>query len=103
VYINLFCEFPVACNEIITVGIDASKNWLDIAMKGNKKSLGHFRINNYAQATKLSRGFKKNGNKEERLFCMEHIGVYGQPLWKYLNEKDIEYCVVSGSVINAGL
>jgi transposase len=34
---------------------------------------------------------------------MEHTGIYAQPLWYYLTEKNITYCVVPGSVITSGL
>lgn len=85
------------------VGIDVSKLWLDFSVTGKVKA-AHLRIeNNKMGFRKALQWLKKMAPQSQWLLCMEHTGVYAQPLWYYLNEKGVEYSVVSGSVISSGL
>src|SRR5437879_4659252 len=86
------------------VGVDVSKLWLDISVIGSKSKEIALRVDNTKMGFRKGvQWLKKMKNQEEWLICMEHTGVYSQPLWEYLVEKKIEYCVVPGSVITNGL
>ncbi len=89
--------------KTLFVGIDVSKQWLDFSVTGKVKP-AHLRIdNNKLGFRKALLWLKKMAPQDDWLLCMEHTGVYAQPLWYYFNEKGIEYSVVSGSVISSGL
>lgn len=86
------------------VGVDVSKLWLDFAAIGGIAKEAELRVDNTKLGfRKAVQWLKRMKAQEEWLICMEHTGVYSQPLWEYLTEKGIEYCVVAGSVITSGL
>lgn len=89
----------------IYVGIDISKEWIDVAVTADGISLSHQQFVNgrkgfLAMVQWVNKIEKDRGNW---LICMEHTGIYAQPLWHYLSERSIKYCVVPGAVINNGL
>jgi transposase len=86
-------------------GIDISKNWIDVAVTLDGKMIAHQQFSNdkagFTLLMKWLRSF--NGNKDQWLLCMEHTGIYAQPLWLCLSLKQISYSVVAGSLITSGL
>lgn len=88
----------------VFVGIDVSKNWIDVCATGDSKTVSHQQFDNrLAGFRKMLTWLKQYGKADELLICMEHTGIYAQPLWFFLSEKEITYCVVAGSVITSGL
>ncbi len=72
------------------VGIDVSKNTLDIAVIANAQDLPlHIQINNNNNGFKdLTSWLKKihNFNFATSLFCMEHTGIYNNPIIDFLTK-----------------
>lgn len=72
------------------IGIDVSKNELDFAVLHGKNFLFHKETANTAQAIS---GFMKDLNKlpdfslTDAVFCMEHTGIYNNPLVSYLHKN----------------
>ena len=90
--------------KTLFVGIDVSKQWLDLSVTGETEKDLHLRVDNDKTGFKVAlQWLKKLKHHDEWLICMEHTGVYAQPLWYFLNEKGIDYSVVAGSVISSGL
>ena len=88
----------------VFVGIDVSKRWIDLCITVNGKAVVHKQFdNNKAGFRKMVSWLKQYGKPSEWLLCMEHTGIYAQPLWYYLTEKSITYAVVPGSLITSGL
>ncbi len=88
----------------VFVGIDVSKKWIDACVTIDGKTLLHQQFDNDKTGfRKLVSWLKPYGPLSEWLLCMEHTGIYAQPLWYYLTEKQITYAVVPGSVISTGL
>lgn len=89
----------------IFVGIDISKKWIDACVTPDGKTISHQQFENnrtgFSTMLKWIKQFSKQ--QEEWLICMEHTGIYAQPLWYFLTEKNITYCVVAGSLITSGL
>ncbi|WP_142683601.1 IS110 family transposase [Chitinophaga polysaccharea] len=86
------------------VGIDISKQWLDVCLVGNNIQNVYLRVdNNKTGFRRMVQWLTSKAAIDEYLICMEHTGIYGQPLWYYLTEKGIEYSVVAGSAISNGL
>lgn len=78
----------------LIVGIDVSKNKLDVCMIAEDSSKKQFTIENnpkgYRQMEKEMKAFAK----EECLFCMEHTGVYAMPFCYWLEQNKMNYCLV---------
>ena len=79
------------------IGIDISKNTLDVVVIAKGKRTGE-----HQQFSNDLKGFKSllkwavntiNCNKDELLFCMEHTGVYTYQLSCFLSEKEIDFCL----------
>lgn len=88
----------------IFVGIDVSKKWLDVCVTMDGKSVVHNQYDNCLAGFKtMIKWIKQYGPTTDILICMEHTGIYAQPLWFFLTEKKINYCVVAGSLISSGL
>ena len=89
----------------IFVGIDVSKQWIDVCVTTDGKSILHCQFENNIRGFKTMIQWIKQFSKQlkEWLICMEHTGIYASPLWHFLTEKNISYCVVAGSVITSGL
>lgn len=89
----------------IFVGIDVSKKWIDVCVTLDGKAITHQQFDNnrkgFNQMVKWIRTFNKQ--QDQWLLCMEHTGIYAQPLWYFLTEKNISYCVVAGSLVTSGL
>ena len=88
----------------VFVGIDVSKHWIDVCVTLNGKEVTDQQFGNCkAGFSDMLKWLKQYGKEEELLLCMEHTGIYAQPLWFFLTEKGIAYCVVAGIVITSGL
>ena len=89
----------------IFVGIDVSKMWIDLCVTLDGKSITHRQFENNKTGFKaMLRWVRKFSSlQQEWLLCMEHTGIYALPLWHFLTEQKITYCVVPGSVITSGL
>lgn len=88
----------------VFVGIDVSKKWIDACVTLDGLNLDHQQFDNTkAGFTKMNSWLKRFGPLCEWLLCMEHTGIYAQPLWEYLSEKQLTYSVVPGEVITSGL
>lgn len=89
----------------IFVGIDVSKKWIDVCVTLGGKTISHCRFDNNTMGFKTMIKWIKEFSKQqdEWLLCMEHTGIYALPLWHFLSEKKISYCVVAGSLITSGL
>jgi transposase len=89
----------------IFAGIDVSKHWIDVCVTTDGKSSLHRQFTNnrsgFMQMLKWLRTFFKD--MQGWLVCMEHTGLYAQPLWYFLTQKGISYSVVAGSQITSGL
>jgi len=84
------------------IGVDVSKNKLDIAIIQGGELLDHHVISNEKEAIrewfiqlKSLVGFKK----EKCIFCMEHTGVYNLPLLSFLYKKKVKVCLEAASQI----
>lgn len=87
---------------VLFIGIDISKNWIDVCLTldGRKKSMTHFRVDNNDQGFKQmlrlignSKEFRKE--KSEWIFLMEHTGVYSMPLCNFLEQRNLSYCMLN--------
>lgn len=89
----------------IFVGIDVSKQWIDVCVTTDGKFILHHQFTNNIMGFKAMIKWIREFNKQldEWLICMEHTGMYALPLWHFLTEKNISYCVVAGSLITSGL
>lgn len=89
----------------IFIGIDISKQWIDVCVKTDGQPITHQRFDNNRTGFKAMLKWIKQSRQqqEEWLICMEHTGIYGLPLWYFLAEEKITYCVVPGSLITSGL
>ena len=88
----------------VFVGIDVSKKWIDVCVTIDGKTIVHQQFNNCLAGFKdMIKWLKQYGKAEDLLLCMEHTGIYAQPLWFFLTEKKISYCVVAGAAISSGL
>ena len=64
------------------VGVDVSKNELDLAVYNDKKLLSHREIaNNQGEINQFIKQLKKleGFDLSNTLFCMEHTGIYNNP------------------------
>ena len=89
----------------VFAGIDISKKWIDVAVTLDGKLVSHQQFDNDKSGfTSLMKWLKSFDTKQDNwLICMEHTGIYAQPLWLYLSSKQITYSVVAGSLITSGL
>lgn len=80
----------------IFVGIDISKDWIDVAVLNDQIS-AHRQFDNNKKAYKQMVSWLKTfANVDQLLVCMEHTGIYGVPLWEYLGAQKIPFVVESG-------
>lgn len=88
----------------VFVGIDVSRKWIDLCLTVDGKAIVHKQVDNNKVGFRMMLSWMKlYGNPSQLLLCMEHTGIYAQPLWYYLTEKSITYAVVPGSLITSGL
>lgn len=83
------------------IGIDISKNWIDVCLTLNGKlgQMPHGRFENTAKGFKAMLKFIKQNKLYKSLaqcvFCMEHTGVYTLPICRFLKSKKVFYTLVS--------
>lgn len=92
------------------IGIDISKKWIDVSVSfnGKKSQMPHERFFNKERGFKKMLVFithyaKQHLITEDWLFCMEHTGLYGDPLCRFLEAKSLTYLVQSGKAISNSL
>lgn len=82
----------------IVIGIDISKNKLDVCIIENPSSKQyHYLVvsNDESGIKDLLKELKRfKVNKSELLFCFENTGVYGMHLCYYLQNKQVKYSMV---------
>jgi transposase len=81
------------------VGVDVSKDTLDVAVLGNEGFLADEKILNQPTVIrKFIRELLKTHqiDAEQVIFCLEHTGIYGYPLLGVLAKKGIKACVEPG-------
>lgn len=80
---------------IFFIGIDVSKNTLDVYANEQKQ---HIKIENGSTGFKaLNKWFKTNGiDQAEAIITFEHTGGYEFKLMQYLESKGIDYCRIPG-------
>ena len=88
------------------IGVDVSKNKLDVAVFKGKifgyhKVIGNTKnaINKFLKELKQLEGFSLSG----AVFCMEHTGIYNNPLLVCLHKKKGNICLESASQIKSSL
>lgn len=91
---------------IYYIGVDVSKNKLDIAVfKG--KDFGYHQIigNNNDEINKFLKGLKEleGFSLSNAVFCMEHTGIYNNPLLVCLHKKKGNICLEVASQIKNSL
>jgi len=79
------------------LGIDVSKKKLDTALTVDGKIFHEVQIENQSQSiTTFFKDLKKQLSSWDRLVvCIEHTGIYGQPLLDVLVKNQIKVCVES--------
>jgi transposase len=86
----------------IFVGIDISKNWIDVAVASQASLCSRFDNNKNGYRAMMC-WLKTFGAIQHLLLCMEHTGVYSFPLWKYLAAHDVKFVVESGLQIKQSM
>jgi transposase len=81
------------------IGIDVSKDTLDLSVVVDGKNLEHYCINNSAREikstiNKIMKLLKATG--DDTIFCMEHTGLYNLPLVKWLHSQQYKMWLESG-------
>lgn len=89
----------------VFIGVDVSKNWLDFAvMSSGKIVLVQRHDNNAKGIADFVRSLKKllkGSGTQDWLFCMEHTGIYCNPLLRSLAQSDIALWLESAAEIKA--
>jgi transposase len=88
------------------IGVDVSKNKLDVAVFKSKDFVYHkvvdnntAEINQFLKELKQQEGFSLT----DALFCMEHTGIYNNPLLVTLHKKQGNICLESATQIKNSL
>jgi len=81
------------------VGIDVSKETLDLSVVINGKAVSHYCVLNNTReiksvVNKIMKAF--GGSYEETIFCMEYTGLYNLPLVKWLQANQCKIWLESG-------
>lgn len=74
------------------IGVDVSKNTLDFCLLADGKVLFHIQTSNDQKGIKeFLKQCKQlhNFNVQEAVFCMEHTGIYNNPLLEFLSKSKI--------------
>jgi transposase len=85
-------------NYLYFIGIDISKDTLDIAVSKDGKLLFHVRISNDPEGIRgLLKRLKSLGDfsMQQAVFCMEHTGIYNQHVLNFLHEQKANICLES--------
>ena len=85
------------------VGIDISKDWVDVALSSETTSMGRNFDNCKKGYRSMLSWLKSFAKPKEMLICTEHTGVYGVPLWNYLAEHNICFVVENALHINRSM
>ena len=81
------------------IGIDVSKDTLDLSVVVNGNALSHYCIgNNYKEIKSIVNNILKtlSGSLDDTIFCMEHTGLYNLPIVKWLNNNQGKMWLESG-------
>ena len=81
------------------IGIDVSKDTLDLSVVVDGKNLQHYCIKNSARdikssVNKIMKAF--GATVDDTIFCMEHTGLYNLPLVKWLQSQQGKMWLESG-------
>lgn len=81
------------------IGIDVSKNTLDLSVVVDGKNLQHYCIKNCTKdikssVNKIMKAF--GATVDDTIFCMEHTGIYNLPLVKWLQSQQGKMWLESG-------
>jgi transposase len=81
------------------IGIDVSKNTLDLSVVVDGKNLQHYCIKNSTRdikssVNKIMKAF--GATVDDTIFCMEHTGIYNLPLVKWLQSQQDKMWLESG-------
>lgn len=89
------------------IGIDVSKNELDFALVESNKVLFHLEVSNdkkgIEQFIKQIKTQYKDFSMDKCLFCMEHTGIYNNPLLNYLYEKKTDVWLEQATQIKSSM
>lgn len=81
------------------IGIDVSKDTLDLSVVVNGKTLSHYCIRNTTKEikSKVCKIMKDlDGSFEDTIFCMEHTGLYNRPVVQWLHNNQGKMWLESG-------
>ena len=81
------------------IGIDVSKDTLDLSVVVNGKALSHYCIGNNTKDIKsmVSKIMKDlGGSFDDTIFCMEHTGLYNLPIVRWLHKNQGKMWLESG-------
>ena len=94
-------------NYAFFIGTDISKETLDFALIINNVVQFHVQVSNDKQGIEL---FIKQAKKQNKtfsfansLFCMEHTGIYNNPLLNYLHQKHADIWLEQATQIKASM
>ena len=81
------------------IGIDVSKDTLDLSVVVDGKNLQHYCIKNSTRdikssVNKIMKAF--GATVDDTIFCMEHTGLYNLPLVKWLQSQQGKMWLESG-------
>ena len=94
-------------NYSFFIGIDVSKETLDFALIANNIVQFHLQVTNdklgIEQFIKQVRKQNKEFSFVNSLFCMEHTGIYNNPLLNYLHQKQANIWLEQATQIKASM
>ena len=94
-------------NYAFFIGIDVSKETLDFALIVQNVVLFHLQVTNDKLGIELFikqvRKHDKSFSFENSLFCMEHTGIYNNPLLSYLHQKQANVWLEQATQIKASM
>ena len=94
-------------NYAFFIGVDVSKETLDFALIVQNVILFHLQVTNDKLGIELFikqvRKHDKSFSFENSLFCMEHTGIYNNPLLNYLHQKHANIWLEQATQIKASM
>ena len=94
-------------NYSFFIGVDVSKETLDFALIVQNTVQFHLQVTNdklgIEQFIKQVRKQNKEFSFVNSLFCMEHIGIYNNPLLNYLHQKQANIWLEQATQIKASM
>ena len=94
-------------NYSFFIGIDVSKETLDFALIVQNTVQFHLQVTNdklgIEQFIKQVRKQNKEFSFVNSLFCMEHTGIYNNPLLNYLHQKQANIWLEQATQIKASM